>query len=747
PYILEAVKGLAAGGNPNRVGSPAARLRTLVSRVNGSWVSITSPRLQISRSTTAISAIAGLKGFSTAQLRALLGKVTIGTPDTFAATTDLTAAEYSEVWILVDRSLGQNQDPIRAIARNTTTGTFALLDRGALVTELSSASGSIGEFITLYGNGFDANPEMNLVYFNGTAYATGTVDPTGTRLVVPIPTGAVTGPLTVRIGDLVANTAGKFRVSGTTLDTYAGTTVPGPGTVALDWPLWTPERLTVDNAGNIYVTANGADSVYRITPGGTITVMAGNGFWGYSGDGGPATSAKLDGPIGITLDTIGNLYIADAGNKRIRRVDTSGIITTVAGNGSFGYAGDGGPATSANFRNPNDVAIDGAGNLYIADTGNHRVRKVASNGIITTVAGNGTAAFAGDNGPATGASLNNPRDVLLDASGNLYIADSGNNRIRKVASNGTITTVAGNGTAAFAGDNGPATGASINSPRGMALDASGNLYIADASNHRIRKVDTSGTITTMGSGWGFSGDGGPVSAAKMKSPRGVAFDGAGNLYINDTNNNRIRQVNLASNIATIAGNGALDTFGGDGGPAGNALLDTPQYLTVDNTGNLYFSDTFNNRVRKVSPSGIISTVAGNGTAGYTGDNGPATSASLNTPTGLAVDSAGNLYIADSLNNVIRRVTPTGTITTVVGNGTCDYLGDGGSATSASLCSPAGIAISSTGYLYIADTDNSVIRRVTSGGIISTVAGNGMLDYSGDNGPATSASWMNFMVWR
>src|SRR5437762_4140887 len=267
----------------------------------------------------------------------------------------------------------------------------------------------------------------------------------------------------------------------------------------------------------------------------TINTVAGGG----AGDGGDATSANLNSPAGVALDASGNLYIADLGNERIRKVAAAtGIITTVAGNGVFGFAGDGGAATNANLSVPSGVAVDASGNLYIADNSNHRIRKVtAATGIITTVAGNGSPSFAGDGGAATSASLNSPSGVALDASGNLYIADFFDNRIRKVdAASGIITTVAGNGSFGFAGDGGAATNASLSGPAGVAVDAGGNLYIAAYSNHRIRKVDAAtGIITTMAGNGNptFAGDGGAATSASVYVPTGVALDASGNLYIAD----------------------------------------------------------------------------------------------------------------------------------------------------------------------------------------------------------------------
>ena len=498
--------------------------------------------------------------------------------------------------------------------------------------------------------------------------------------------------------------------------------------------------------------------------------MAGTGAAGFSGDGGAATAAQLNRPSNVALDSSGNLYIADTGNQRIRRVDANGTITTVAGTGAAGFSGDGGAATAAQLDFPTGAALDGSGNLYIADTGNQRIRKVDAGGTITTAAGTGTQGSSGDGGAATAAQLNNPIGVALDGSGNLYLADTRNHRIRKVDAGGTITTAAGAETQGSRGVGGRATEAQLDfpltwwwttapgtsislipaitassrsmpaarSPRrrargamasegmavrttaarlrfphGVAVDGSGNLFIADTRNHRIRKVGADGTITTVaGTGTdGFGGDSGPASAAQLNRPAGVAVDGSGNLFIADTNNHRIRKVDAEGTITTVAGTRGQG-FSGDSGPATAAQLNGPHGVAVDGSGNLFIADTNNHRIRKVNAGGMITTVAGTGTAIFSGDGRPATAAQLNGPHGVAVDGSGNLFIADTSNHRIRKVDTRRTITTVAGTGTAGFSGDSGPASDAQLNGPHGVAVDGFGNLFIADTNNHRIRLLT-----------------------------------
>jgi sugar lactone lactonase YvrE len=336
--------------------------------------------------------------------------------------------------------------------------------------------------------------------------------------------------------------------------------------------------------------------------------------------------------------------------------NSSPTISTFAGNGTSGYTGDGGLATAATINGPYGVSVDVHGNVYITDTGNSVVRKVDTTGKITTIAGNGSQGFSGDGGPAISASLYAPLRAVADSAGNVYIADSFNNRIRKVDSSGKISTFAGLGTQNFSGDGGQANAAELNLPGAIAVDSTGNVFICDTWNHRIRKVDSSGVITTVvGTGFpGVLGDGGQAAAAQLNEPEDVAVDSHGNIYIADTANSKIRKVDTSGVISTIAGNSNFG-YGGDNGPGPSATLNEPTGVTVASSGNVYVADFLNNRIRKISTSGTITTFAGNGTSGFSGDGGAPASATISLPKEVAVDASESLYIADSNNMRIRRV--------------------------------------------------------------------------------------------
>ncbi len=447
---------------------------------------------------------------------------------------------------------------------------------------------------------------------------------------------------------------------------------------------------------------------------GIITTIAGNGIPGYSGDGSSATAAELDYPYGIIIDVSGNIYFTDGLNNRIRVVNAAGIITTLAGSGAPEFSGDGGPATLAQMYCPAGLTKDAAGNVYVADVVNNRIREINTAGIINTVAGNGIAAY-GDGGPATTA-LIYADYIDIDVAGNIFITEQIKQKIRKINTSGVISTYAGNGIVAFSGDGGPATNASISSPAGLVSDTAGNLYFGDVLNHRIRKISTAGIISTIaGTGVvGFTGDGGPATDAELGFIGYLAFDRLGNLYFGDilsSTSARVRKISSTGIISTFAG---IGTFGssGDGGPATTAQFRSINGIAIDNSGYVYIADGESNNIRVINTSGFIFEFAGNGSPGYGGDGGPASLCEFNAENGIASYFGNRLLVADRDNNCIRSINSSLIISTIAGNGTPGYYGDGGPATSANLRRANDVKYDHLGNIYINDVGNQVIRKVS-----------------------------------
>ncbi|MEO6326201.1 MAG: hypothetical protein ABIT01_13600, partial [Thermoanaerobaculia bacterium] len=508
-----------------------------------------------------------------------------------------------------------------------------------------------------------------------------------------------------------------------------------------------PAGVALDSAGAVFLAEAGSRRVLRIDPAtGLVSTVAGNGGEDFEGDGVPATKASIGIPKGICFDTAGNLYIAVASktNSRIWRVDAAtGTIRSVAGAGAAGIGGDGGLATSALLQEPSAIAVDGAGNLFIADTLNNVVRRVdASTKLIKRFAGNGGTGSGGDSGPADQANLVRPGGVAVDATGNVFISDTNNNAIRRVdIATNTITRIAGTGAPGDGGDGGAATSAFLRLPTQLAVDRAGNVYVADTFNHRVRRIarDTGLISSVAGIGTaGFSGDQGQATLAALSSPASVAVAASG-LYISDARNFRLRRVAADGIISTVAGSGAAGAVG-DGGPGTGAVLGRPFQLALSPEA-IFIADYLTHRIRRYDlATKIVTTVAGSGNSGYSGDGGPAVAALLNLPVGVALDAQGNLFIADAQNHVIRRVDGTGRISTIAGIGAPGSSGDGGLAVDAALNLPYGIAIDTSRNLYVAEFFGHRIRRISlDTGMIETVAGTGVKGSSGDQGPATSAA--------
>jgi len=580
------------------------------------------------------------------------------------------------------------------------------------------------------------------------------------------------------ISDTVNQRVRKVDATTKVITTFAGTGIAGrrhgDGHPANEAAVRNPRGIVVDATGNVYFSDSGNQSVRMVDTSGIIHTFAGNGIAGYSGDGGAATSAELNQPAGLAIDSAGNIYIADTFNNVIRMVDTSHIIHTVAGDGTEGYSGDGGSATSAELDRPRGMFVDVSGNLYIADTNNRAIREVVA-GIINTIAGNGQLGCTGDGSAATAASIGNPRDVLV-SNGTLYISNGGCDHIRAVTlSSGIITTFAGT-SLGYDGEGNPPLSAKFSTPTGLGLDPSGNVLVVDSGNNRVRQITT--TVNTIAGG--YTGDGGPALHSALNDPQNIVFDKHSNMYIVEGNGNRVRKVSSAGTITTFAGTGVTGSSG-NGGPATSATLNNPLGVAVDGNANVYIADNGNNVIRvvnktgsisifaqnatfsslaslatdssnnvyaadqnacviwKITPAAVVSVIAGEvNNCGYNSDGGPATSALLNSPYGVALDSSGDLFIGDTSNNRVRMVNTAGIISTVAGNGTCGYTGDGGSATAAEICTPLGVKVDSSGNFYIADWRNAVFRVVKSG-IITTFAGSGKTGFNNNGELAIHAN--------
>jgi sugar lactone lactonase YvrE len=528
------------------------------------------------------------------------------------------------------------------------------------------------------------------------------------------------------------------------------------------------ESIAVDSKGNVFVADSQNHVIRKVTPAGVVTTFAGSGSPLFRD--GTGTDASFTYPKGVAVDSADNIYVADWYNCAIRKITPTGVVTTLAGGGTqriihaCGFTN--GTGTAARFNYPSGLAVDSGGNVLVADTQNHVIRKVSSEGVVTTLAGTGSSGFS--NAMGTAASFNGPTNLAIDAndnifvadienrairkvtpaglvstftssslklggvavdrSGNVFVADTKANRIRMTSPGGAVSTLAGS-SSGYGFLDGTGSAAQFRGPTGLAVDNTGNVFVADTGNQAVRKITPAALVSTLaGSGSIGRGDG-TGTAARFRSPQGVAVDASGNVFVADTGNSAIRRVSVDGAVSTLAGSSFVGFLDGTGA---SARFRNPTSVAVDSNGNVFVADSGNNAIRKITPSGVVSTFAG-GSYGFV--DGAGTAASFASPVGVAVDSGGNVFVADTFNNAIRKITAAGVVSTLAGNGSNGFTNGIGAA--ATFDNPSGVAVDSTGNLYVADTSNHAIRKITPSGVVSTLAGTGSIGspfpYIGDVG--------------
>jgi len=532
---------------------------------------------------------------------------------------------------------------------------------------------------------------------------------TGTNALFNVPAGAaVDGAGNVYVADFANNTIHKITPSGvaTTLAGSPGNPGSANGSGANAF-FNGPQGVAVDAGGNVYVADSGNNMIRKITPAGAVTTLAGNAGTAGSTDG-TGTNALFYQPAGVAVDISTNVYVADYGNHTIRKITAGAVVSTLAGSaGNFGSTN--GIGANAQFYQPEGVAVDSLGNVYVADTANHMIRKITA-GVVSTLAGNTNSGSA--NGSGTNALFNAPQAVSVDTTGNIYVADTGNNMIRAITPLGVVTTLAGSTN--FGSADGAGTSAQFWGPAAIAVDSATNIYVADYFNGTIRKLAPGGAVTTLaGSASNGAGNAQGVHA-RFSLAESVAADGSGNIYVADTSNDLIRKITPAGTATTLAG--SAGHVGSADGVGTNALFYGPQAVASDGAGNVYVADTGNNTIRKIT-AGTVTTLAG--LAGISGvDDGIGTNALFYSPQGIAVDSSNNVYVADTLNFTIRKISA-GTVTTLAGTSGTYGSADGANAL---FNWPKGLAVDGAGNVYVADYLNHTIRQITPGGVVSTLAG-------------------------
>jgi sugar lactone lactonase YvrE len=538
--------------------------------------------------------------------------------------------------------------------------------------------------------------------------------------------------------------SGLFEIAG---DFGGAGSLDGAGTAARFNGIY---GIASDAAGNLYVTDTSNFTVRKVTPGGVVTTFAGAASLAGATDG-IGAAARFESPTGIAVAANGDIYVADAVSLKIRKITPAGAVTTLAGSGASGNAN--GPGATASFSSPKGIAIDSGGNVYVADMFNNAIRKVTPAGVVSTFAigvsfpqyvavdgsdniyvpdrntivaitqGGVATTLAGTlnvsgyvDGTGAAARFFGPSGIAVDGSGNVYVADSVNYRIRKVTPAGVVTTLAGSGTLGSA--DGTGTAAQFAYPLGIAIDPAGTVYVSEGTNHTIRRISMPAAVVTLlaGAPAKSGSSDGAGSAARFVQPGGITADSAGNLFVADSNNNTIRSITPAGAVSTLAGSpGVMGSLDGSGSAARFLF---PRSLTTGPDGNMYVADSSNNRIRKLTTAGVVTTLAG---SSFGSNDGTGASAQFKSPYGIGADNNGNLYVADNGNQTVRKVTPAGVVTVFAGTtgvtGSTDATG-----AAAKFNSPAGVAVDGNGDVYVADNGNHTIRKITPAGVVSTLAG-------------------------
>jgi sugar lactone lactonase YvrE len=576
------------------------------------------------------------------------------------------------------------------------------------------------------GSGGTSVNTANLFLLAGTPGGSGNLDGTGTAARFSFASGMTSDRAgNLYVADSNNNTIRKITPAGV-VSTLAGTpgvsgATDGDCAKAL---FYYPVGIAADSVGNLYVADSFNNTVRKITPACAVSTLAGSpSITGGAADG-TGAAASFHHVGGITLDTMGNLYVADTGNHTIRRITSAGVVTTLAGTALASGSTDG-TGMTARFNNPLGIVSDSANNLYVADTGNHTVRKITSAGVVSTLAGTAGQPGSAD-GTGSAARFKAPYGITADSADNLYVADSYNSTIRKITPAGVVSTLAGTA-GMYGATDGVGAAARFNFPTAVKVDSTGNLYVTDGFNYTIRKVTPAGVVSTLAGRAPVTGSAdGPGMAALFNRPAGMVGDSAGNVYVADSSNYTIRKINPAGVVSTLAGMAGASGFTDGAGTA--ALFDNPAGMASDSAGNVYVADNNNSTIRKITPAGVVSTLAG--TAGVQGStDGVGVSATFAYPNGIASDSAGNVYVTDSNNCAIRKITPAGVVTTLAGSGTAGAAD--GVGTAASFRYPNGIVVDSTGNVFVADTTNHTIRKITPAGVVSTLAGMAGMSGSAD----------------